>query len=96
MSVILLVLMIVLLSMNTLQEVKQNEFAVEYNTYTCHFNKVLSQGKYTTQVGTKFFHFGRTLKDLNLGVIECMTADQVLVKLDVNMQIQYYREYRRY
>ncbi len=52
----------------------------------------MEQGKYTTDVGVTLIPFQRTLQDLRLGELQCLTQDQVLVVLDVNMQVQYYRE----
>ncbi len=31
-------------------------------------------------------------QDLRLGEMQCLTKDQVLITLDVNMQVQYYRD----
>jgi regulator of protease activity HflC (stomatin/prohibitin superfamily) len=86
------VMMVSLLAMYTLQEVAQSEFAVEYNTYEIEFGKVLSQGKYNVAVGSELIKFQRTLQDLDLGGVSCLSKDQVIVSLDVNIQIQYSSE----
>lgn len=91
-SIGLFVFAVCLLSLYTLQTVNQSEFAVEYNIYTCTFGKVLSQGKYNVAVGTELFKFQRTLQDLNFGEISCLTKDQLIVNLEINMQIQYQAE----
>ena len=88
----LLVMMISLLAMYTLQEVEQSEFAVEYNSYEVTFGKVLSQGKYNVAVGTELIKFQRTVQDVRLGDISCLSKDQVIVSLNVNVQIQYQAE----
>lgn len=84
-----LVMMICFLSLYTLQEVKQSEFAVEYNTYTIEFGPVLSQGKYDVAVGSELITFPRTLIDLELKGLSCLSKDQVIVSLDIQIQIQY-------
>jgi hypothetical protein len=84
-----IVLFVTLLSLTVLREVVQTDYAIEYNTYNCKFGRVLEQGKYTTDVGVELLTFKRTLQDLNLGDLTCMTSDKVLVTLDITMQIQY-------
>ena len=86
------VMMVSLLAMYTLQEVKQSQFAVEYNTYEISFGPVLSQGKYDVAVGSELITFQRTLQDLNLGTMSCLSKDQVVVTLEINIQIQYTAE----
>ena len=88
----LFLLLVCMLSLYTLQSVAQSEYAVEYNTYTCRFGKILTQGKYTTTVGTELIRFQRILQDLNLGTLTCLTQDKVLVELEINMQIQYEKD----
>jgi len=78
--------------MYTLQPVLQNEFAVEYNTYTCSFDGILEEGKYSVRVGTELIKFQRTLQDLSLGHLVCLTNDKVEVTLQINMQVQYHEE----
>lgn len=91
-SVGVFVLMVCLLAMYTLQPVLQNEFAVEYNTYTCSFDDILEEGKYSVRVGTELIKFQRTLQDLTLGDLVCLTNDKVEVTLQINMQVQYHEE----
>lgn len=88
-SVGLFVFMVCMLALYTLQDVGQSEFAVEYDTYNIQFGKVLSQGKYSVGVGTELIKFQRTLQDLKLGELSCLTKDQIVVTLDVTVQIQY-------
>jgi len=88
----LFILMCTLLGLTTLRPVSQSDYAVEYNNYTCEFGRVLEQGKYTTDIGVTLMTFQRTLQDLRLGEQTCLTSDQVLIELDVNMQVQYYRD----
>lgn len=88
----LLVLMVTLLSLTILREVKQTDYAVEYNTYSCEFGRILEQGKYTTDVGVELFTFKRTLQDLHLNRLTCMTSDKVEIDLDITMNIEYLQE----
>ncbi len=60
---------------------------LQYNNYTCQFGRILEQGKYTTDVGVTLISFQRTLQDLKIGSLSCLTGDQVLVQLEVNMQV---------
>ena len=88
----LFLIMVCFLAMYTLQPVLQNEFAVEYNTYTCSFDGILEEGKYSVRVGTELIKFQRTLQDLSLGHLVCLTNDKVEVTLQINMQVQYHEE----
>lgn len=91
-ALFIFILFCVLLGITTLRAVSQSNYAVEYNNYTCQFGRVLEQGKYTTDVGVTLIPFQRTLQDLRLGEQTCLTNDQVLIELDVNMQVQYYKD----
>lgn len=87
-----LVLMITLLAMTTNREVTQEEYVVLYDTYNRRFDGIKEQGRYTTGVGVKFFSFQRTLQDLSLGTVHCLSRDKIEVELDVKVQIRIRRD----
>jgi regulator of protease activity HflC (stomatin/prohibitin superfamily) len=75
--------------------VEQDEYVVKYNTWTNQFDNdhILTQGRYATPFGVEFFKFKRTLQNIELDELECMTMDKVILRLNVILQIQYYPEY---
>ncbi|CAM9265584.1 unnamed protein product [Ectocarpus fasciculatus] len=86
------VLMITLLALTTNREVSQSEFVVLYDTFNRKFDGVKEQGRYTTGVGVKLFPFQRTLQDLDVGTVSCLSTDKIEIKLDVKIQIRLKRE----
>jgi hypothetical protein len=75
------------------QKVEQDEYAIEYNTITNKFyNKVLTQGIYLKPLNIEFYKFKRTLQNIEVDGLDCMSRDKVIVKLHVILQIQYYSE----
>lgn len=59
-----------------------------YDTYNMKFVGIKEQGVYTTNVGVTFFPFQRTLKDLSLGTINCLTSDKIELTLKAKVQIR--------
>lgn len=89
---IVLILFFIPLNVNRL--VEQNEYVVKYNEWTNNFYKdILTQGRYATPFGVEFYRFTRTLQNIELYNLECMSADKVILNLTIFMQIQYYPEY---
>lgn len=70
----------------------QSEYVVLYDTYNMKFQGVKEQGAYTTGVGVEFIQFQRTLHDLPVSSITCLSKDKVLLDLHVKVQIRYERE----
>lgn len=81
-----IVLMIVLLALTVNREVSQSEYVVQYNEYDCTFGKILTQGRYTTEVGVTFKEFPRVLEDLKVKEVTCLSSDKVEIKLGVKIQ----------
>jgi regulator of protease activity HflC (stomatin/prohibitin superfamily) len=52
------------------------------------FEGIKEQGVYTTNVGVDFYSFQRTLKDLSLGTITCLTSDKIELSLKAKVQIR--------
>lgn len=76
-----------------IQKVEQDEYAVQYNIITNKFyDDVLTQGLYLKPVNIEFYRFKRTLQNIEVDGLECMTKDKVILKLHVILQIQYYSE----
>lgn len=76
-----------------IQKVEQDEYAVQYNTFINKFyDKVLTQGIYLKPLYVELYKFKRTLQNIELDSLECMTKDKVILKLHVILQIQYYPE----
>lgn len=76
-----------------IQKVEQDEFAIQYNTITNKFyDDVLTQGIYLKPLNIEFYKFKRTLQNIEVDGLECMTRDKVILKLHVILQIQYYSE----
>jgi hypothetical protein len=55
------------------------------------FQGVKEQGAYTTGVGVDFIQFQRTLHDLPVSSITCLSKDKVVLDLHVKVQIRYER-----
>lgn len=70
----------------------QSEFAVPYDNYNMKFGSVKDQGRYTTGVGVSFYRFQRTLQDLKVGKIVCLSTDKIEIELDVKIQIRMLRD----
>ena len=76
-----------------IQKVEQDEYAVQYNIITNKFyDDVLTQGLYLKPVNIEFYRFKRTLQNIEVDGLECMTKDKVILKLHVILKIQYYSE----
>ena len=74
--------------------VEQDEYVVQYNVWTNTFKKrILTQGRYITLIPIDFYKFKRTLQNIELDGLDCMSKDKVILKLNIMMQIQYYPEY---
>ncbi len=71
-------------------KVEQNEYVVVVNSYTMHFSpNVLSQGVYILHPGDNLIRFQRTMQNIELGELECLTGDEVLLQIHVAIQFQY-------
>lgn len=92
--VIFIPLLFLILPLHPFRSVEQDEYVVKYNVWTNQFdNQVLTQGQYATPFGVDFIKFKRTLQNIELDGLECMTMDKVILRLNVIMQIQYYPDY---
>jgi regulator of protease activity HflC (stomatin/prohibitin superfamily) len=73
--------------------VEQDEFAVVMNSYTMNFRgNVYNQGIYILAPGDELIRFKRTLQSIELGEMDCLTKDEVLIDLHVATQFQYNSE----
>ena len=81
--------MCVLLGLTVNIPVAQDESAVVYNNYTKQFGQTLEQGAYTLVVGDTLYKFKRTLQDVGVHAVDCVTADRLQVSLTVSAQFQY-------
>jgi regulator of protease activity HflC (stomatin/prohibitin superfamily) len=87
----LFLLTIVLISVTVNKRVEQDEFAVVYNNYNRQFGNIYEQGVYTLNVGDTFLKFKRTLKDVDIDEIFCITKDKIVIQLTISAQYQYNR-----
>ena len=78
--------MITLLALSVNRQVEQDEYAVQYYVHTKSFGPLLEQGKHTTKVDTKFFIFPRTVYDLGIPTITCLSSDKIEIDLTVDVQ----------
>lgn len=91
--VIMMGILLILIAMSINYTVAQDEYAVIENAYTMQFEPdVLSQGVYILGPGRNLIKFKRTLQNIELGELTCMTQDEVLVDLFVATQFQYNKE----
>ncbi len=88
----LTLLTIVLLAVTVNKRVEQDEFGVIYNDFTKQFGKIYDQGVYAYGVGDKFIKFKRTLKDVDIDQINCITKDKIVIGLTISAQYQYNRD----
>lgn len=82
--------MITLMSLYISFPVKQNEYAIGYDTYNMKFTKIYEQGKYPIRVGEDMIIIKRTLQDYNNN-LKCMTKDKILIDLSISLQYLYFR-----
>lgn len=83
-----ILLLIILPSMTVNVPVKQNEYAIGYNSYTCKFTKIYDQGKHTIAVGEKMYKIKRTVNDYS-SKLQCLTSDKILIDIDWSIQYTY-------
>lgn len=71
--------------------VEQKEYGVIANSFTMQFsNDVLSQGTYWFLAPFSYLIlFTRTMQNIEVGELDCMTGDSVMLKLHVAIQFQY-------
>lgn len=85
------ILVIFLLGSSFYFPVEQKEYGVVANSFTMQFdNNVLTQG--TTWFLAPFSYlilFTRTMQNIEVGELDCMTGDSVMLKLHVAVQFQY-------
>jgi len=87
------ILCVALLTCVRFSSVEQDEYAVVLNSYTMQFRSaVYSQGFYFLVPGDRFIRFKRTLQNAELGDMDCLTKDEVLVDLHVATQFQYTKD----
>lgn len=85
-----LIISLIFVFMSVNYKVAQDEYAVVENTLTMQFNHdILSQGIYILGPFKRLRKFKRTLQNIELGELTCMTQDEVLVDLFVATQFQY-------
>jgi regulator of protease activity HflC (stomatin/prohibitin superfamily) len=73
--------------------VEQEEYAVALNSYTMQFrDQVYSQGTFILSPGDTFIRFKRTVQSIELGEIDCLTKDEVLIDIEVSAQFQYIKD----
>jgi regulator of protease activity HflC (stomatin/prohibitin superfamily) len=72
-------------------QVEQKEYAVVANSFTMQFsNNVLTQGVYWFLPPFSYLMlFTRTMQNIEVGELDCMTGDSVMIKLHVAVQFQY-------
>lgn len=81
---------IMFMLMTTNNVVEQNEYAVVVNSFTMKFyDNILTQGFYVRWPGDTFIKFERTLQNIDLGVLNCLTKDEVMLEIYVSAQYQY-------
>lgn len=74
-------------------KVEQNEYAVIGNSLTMQFHTdILSQGVYILAPGDYLIKFKRTLQGIELGDLECLTRDEVMLSIHVSTQFQYIKD----
>jgi len=88
-SIFIFLLTIVLISVTVNKRVEQDEFGVIYNQYSRNFGAIREQGVYTVNVGDDFIKFKRTLKDVDIDQINCITKDKIVISLTISAQYQY-------
>lgn len=71
--------------------VEQKEYAVVANSFTMQFsNDVLTQNTYWFLAPFSYLIlFVRTMQNIEVGELDCMTGDSVMLKLHVAIQFQY-------
>jgi regulator of protease activity HflC (stomatin/prohibitin superfamily) len=84
--------MIVLVSLTALKKVEQKEYGIVYNNYTMQFGKVYDQGTYTLNVGDIMFKKDRTLIDVGINNLNCISKDKITVTLTLSAQYQFNRQ----
>ena len=84
-----LLLMIILVSLSALRPVQQNEYGILYNNYTQQFGKVVEQGSYTLDIGEYFIKKERTLIDVGINNLNCISKDKITVTLTISSQYQF-------
>lgn len=71
-------------------KVEQNEYAVVMNSWTMQFrDNIYSQGVYVLLPGDQMIKFERTMQNIELGELGCLTGDEVLLEIHVAVQFQY-------
>lgn len=73
--------------------VKQDEYAVIENTFTMKFHDdILSQGMYILHPGDRMIKFKRTLQSIELGNLNCLTRDEVMLQIHASIQFEYVKD----
>lgn len=85
-------LVIILPAMTVNKTVKQSEYGIGYNTYTCKFTEIYDQGKHTLAVGEHLKKIKRTVNDYS-STLQCITSDKILIDIDWSMQYTYEQQY---
>jgi regulator of protease activity HflC (stomatin/prohibitin superfamily) len=80
--------MIVLVSLTAFKKVEQKEYGIVYNNFTKQFGRVYEQGTYTLNVGDVLFKKDRTLIDVGLNTLNCISKDKITITLTLSAQYQ--------
>lgn len=88
-SVAVFLLTVVLLGVSVNQAVAQDEYGVVYHNFTKAFGPTYVQGTYALDVGEKLFKFKRTLQDVKVSQVDCISKDGLKLTLHVAAQYQY-------
>ena len=88
----ILALIVAFLCIN-IGSVEQEEYAIALNSFTMQFrDEVYSQGTFILRPGDTLLKFKRTVQSIELGEIDCLTKDEVLIDIEVSAQFQYVRD----
>ena len=86
------VLACTLMGVSVAQPVAQDEVAISYNNFTKNFGTIYYQGAYTLDVGDRFIKFKRTLQDVSVSQVQCISYDNIMLTLTISAQYQYVPE----
>ena len=91
-SISCFVIFVTLLALGVDRDVKQNEYVVQYYDLSKQFGPILSQGKHNVKVDTEFISFPRTVYDLRMGTVSCLSSDKIEIDLTTKVQVRLIEE----
>ena len=91
-SISCFVVFVTLLALGVDRDVKQNEYVVQYYDLSKQFGPILSQGKHNVKVDTEFISFPRTVYDLRMGTVSCLSSDKIEIDLTTKVQVRLIEE----